>query len=163
MSSWTLLVWLSVAVGMGFAGRGIGQLKGRAVLGWWLGFLLGLIGIIIIACIPKTRAAQLADAQRQYQVPTGYGYGYAGYAGNPYAPQQPYMPYPPPGQGPYAPYPPGQGSYAPYPPPDQGPYGQQPPAPGQWEQPPAPGQWPPQQPPTQWEQRPPDPWPGSQQ
>jgi len=66
MSSSQLLVALVVAVGFGFAGWGIGQGKGRPALGWWLGFLLGLIGIIIIACVPKTQAAKLAAAQRLY-------------------------------------------------------------------------------------------------
>jgi hypothetical protein len=146
MSSVQLLVWLVVAVGFGVAGWGIGKGKGRPVLGWWLGFLLGLIGIIIVACVPKTRAAKLAEAQRQYQVQSGYG-------AYPYPPQQPYAPYPPPGQGPYMPYPP----------PDQGPYAQQPPPPGQWQEPPPPDQWQQQPPPDQWPPPPPtpDPWPGS--
>jgi hypothetical protein len=133
-SSWQLLVWLVVAVGFGFAGWGIGKGKGRPALGAWLGFLLGLIGIIIIACIPKTQAAKLAEEQRRYQVQGGWG-------GYPYPPQQPYAPYPPPGQGPYA---------------------QQPP-PGQWQQQPPPGQWQQQPPPAPWEQPPPNPWPGPQQ
>jgi len=138
MSSSQLLIWLVVAVGFGFAGWGIGKGKGRPALGAWLGFLLGLIGIIIIACIPKTQAAKLAEEQRRYQVQGPWNGGY------PYPPQQPYAPYPPPGQGPYAPYPP----------PGQEPYPQ--PPPGQWQQPPPP-------PPPPWEQSPPNPWPGSQQ
>jgi hypothetical protein len=147
MSSAQLLIWLVVAIGFGFAGWGIGKNKGRPTLGAWLGFLLGLIGVIIIACIPKTQALKQAEEQRRYQVQGPWAGGY------PYPPpQQPYAPYPPTGQGPYAP--PGQGSYAPYPPPGQEPYPQQPP-PGEWQQ---------QAPPTSWEQPPPpDPWPGSQQ
>ena len=126
MSSWVLLEWLVIAVGFGFAGWGIGKGKGRPTLGWWLGFLFGLLGIIVIACVPKTRAAKLAAAQRQYQL-QGQWAGYAGY------------PYPPPGQGPYAPYPQ----------PDQGPYGQQPP-PGQWQQQPPPASWDQPPPPNTW-------------
>ena len=112
MSPSQLLVVLVVAVGFGFAGFGIGKGKGRPVLGWWLGFLLGVIGVIIIACIPKTQAAKLGEAQRQYQLQAGAAWN----AGYPYPPQQPYASYPPPGQQPYAPYPPpGQEPYAPYP------------------------------------------------
>jgi len=123
MSSPQLLIFLVVAVGFGFAGWGIGKGKGRPVLGAWLGFLLGLIGIIIIACIPKTQAQKLAEAQRQYQLQGGAAWN----AGYPYPPQQPYQPYPPPGQEPYQPYP-------------------QQPSPGQWQQPPPPEAW--EQPPS---------------
>ena len=103
MSSAQLLVWLMVAVGFGFAGWGIGKGKGRPALGAWLGFLLGLIGIIIIACIPKTQAAKLAEAQRQYQLQGGAAWN----AGYPYPPpgQQPYPQQPPPGQWPEPPPP----------------------------------------------------------
>jgi hypothetical protein len=144
MSPWQLLIWLVVAVGFGFAGWGVGNGKGRPALGAWLGFLLGLIGIIIIACIPKTEAAKQAEAQRRYQV-QGPGAWPGGY---PYGSQQPYAP----------------GPYAPYPPPAQDPYAHQQPA-GQWPQQPPPDQWGQQQPPDQWPQQPPppDPWPGPQQ
>ena len=149
MESFQLLVWLVVAVGFGFAGWGIGKGKGRPTLGAWLGFLLGLIGIIIIACIPKTEAMKQAEAQRRYQA-MGQGAWNGGYA---YPPQQPYAP----------------GPYRPYAPPAQDPYGQQQWPPGQWQQdpygqqPPA-GQWPQQDPsPAPWDQPPANPWPGSQQ
>jgi hypothetical protein len=143
MSPSQLLVWLVVAVGFGFAGWGIGKGKGRPALGGWLGFLFGLIGVIIIACVPKTQAAKLAEAQRQYQLQAQAAWN----AGYPYPPQQPYAP------GPYAPGPYAPGPYAPYPPPAQDPYAQQEP-PGQWQQEP---------PPASWEQPPPNPWPGPQQ
>jgi hypothetical protein len=134
MSPWQLLVWLVVAVGFGFAGWGIGNGKGRPALGAWLGFLFGLIGVIIIACVPKTQAVKLAEAQRQYQLQAQAAWN----AGYPYPPQQPYAP----------------GPYAPYPPPAQDPYAQQPP-PGQWQQQP-PGPW--QPPPGQWQPPPAAPW-----
>jgi hypothetical protein len=145
MSPWQLLIWLVVAVGFGFAGWGIGKGKGRPALGGWLGFLLGLIGIIIIACVPKTQAEKLAEAQRQYQLQAQAAWN----AGYPYPPQQPYAP----------------GPYAPYPPPGQDPYAQQQPPPGQWPQQQPPGQWSQQQQPPSapWDQPPPNPWPGSQQ
>jgi hypothetical protein len=135
-----------VAICFGLIGFAIGRYKGRPALGFWLGFLIGLIGLIVIACVPRSQAKKMADAQRQYELQ-------ARAAGYPYPPQQPYQPYPPPPQ---------QG-YQPYPPADQGPYPQQPP-PGQWQ--PPPGQWQPQQgqwqqppPPESWEQPPPTTWP----
>jgi hypothetical protein len=138
------------ALVMGVIGLSIGRYKGRPALGFWLGFLVGLIGVIIIACIPRSQAAKMAAWQRKNQLP-----GQAGmYPGYPYPPQQPYQPYPP-GQGPYQPYPPGQGQgpYQQYP--GQGQYPQYPqqPAPGQWQQPPPPGSW---------EQQPPSGWPSQQ-
>jgi hypothetical protein len=130
------------ALVMGVIGLSIGRYKGRPALGFWLGFLIGLIGVIIVACIPRTQAAKMAAWQRQNALHN---------AGYPYPPQQPYQP----GQGPYQPYPPGQGPYQQYPP-GQGPYPQYPQqsAPGQWQQPPPPGSW---------EQQPPSAWPGQQQ
>lgn len=122
MEPWQVLIWLVLATAFGFAGWGIGKSKGRPGLGWWLGFLLGIIGVIIIACLPKTRAAEVAAAQRQYEIQAEA----ASKAAYPYPPQQPYQPYPPPGQG-YAQPPPGQW--------------QQAPPPGSWEQPP-PTTWP---------------------
>ena len=123
-----------VATGLGFAGWGIGKSKGRAAAGWWLGFLLGIIGVIIVACMSATEEHKVQEAQRQYAIQAeaarraGYQY-----------PPQPYAPYVPPGQEPYP-----QQPYAPYPPPGQ--YQQQQ-APGQWQQPP-PGSW--EQSPTTW-------------
>lgn len=143
-----VLIVLVVACGLGFAGRAIGKDKGRPVAGWWLGFLLGLIGLIILACLPRTREARLAQAQRQYQIQAEA----ARRAGYPYPPQQPYAPYPYAPQQPYAPYPyPPPQSYAPYPPPGQDPYPQ---PPGEWQPPPPQGSW---------EQPPASQWPGPQQ
>lgn len=163
-----VLIVLAVASGLGLAGWAIGKDKGRPVAGWWLGFLLGLIGLIIVALLPRTREAKIADAQRQYQIQAeaarraGYPYPLQQpYAPYPYPPQQAYAPYPNPPQQ-YAPYPnPPQQQYAPYPPPDQGPYPQ---PPGEWQPPPSQGTWaqpsPPQEP---WEQPPTSQWPGPQQ
>jgi hypothetical protein len=158
MTPWQILIPLVVVVGLGVAGWGIGKDKGRPVAGFWLGFGLGVIGLIIIALLPRTRQAEMADAQRQYQIQAEA----ARRAGYPYPPQQPYAPYPYPPQQ-YAPYPyPPQQQYAPYPPPAQDPYPQQP---GQWPYPqqPPPGQQQPPPPPGTWEQQPPATWPGQQQ
>ena len=144
-------IWIVLAIVFGLIGTAIGKGKGRADAGWWLGFLLGIVGVIIIACLSPTEEHKVQQAQRQYEIQAEaarrVGYQY---------PPKPYAPYSPPGQDPEAPpqpYSPPQ-SYAPYPPPAQGPYPQQPP-PGQWQQPsppgsweqPAPGQWPGPQPP----------------
>jgi hypothetical protein len=123
MEPWQVLIWLVVATGFGFAGWGVGKGKGRATAGWWLGFLLGFIGLVIIACMSPTQEHWVQEAQRQYEIQAEA----ARRAGYPYPPQQPYQPYPPPGQGPY-PQQPASGQW------------QQPP-PGSWEQPP-PAQWP---------------------
>src|SRR5271170_5111057 len=95
------------------AGYHVGKYKGRQTAGLTLTILLGLVGLLILACLPKTQAVKMAEAQRQYELQAEA----ARRAGFPYPPPFPY-PYPP--QGPYAvpgPYPP-QGPYAapgPYP------------------------------------------------
>jgi hypothetical protein len=125
MSPWQVGIWLVAAVIFGLIGQAIGKPKGRAAAGWWLGFLLGIIGVIIIACLPRSREVQVAEAQRQYEIQAEA----ARRAGCPYPPPQPYAPYPA--------YPPqGQQPYPPFPPQVQQPYPEQPPPPGQWQQPP---------------------------
>lgn len=48
-----VLVWIACGVG----GYFIGNTKGKAVLGAVLGLVLGVIGLIIIAVIPKSQTA----------------------------------------------------------------------------------------------------------
>jgi hypothetical protein len=102
------------------AGYHVGKYKGRETAGLILTILLGLVGLVILACLPKTQAVKAAEAQRQLPYPPQY----------PYPPQGPCPP-----QGPYPPY-----QYPPqaeYPPPPQylppGPYPPPPPAP--WDPP----------------------------
>jgi len=109
-----LVVWVISVI----AGFRIGRQKGRVGAGLTLTILLGLLGLIILAFIPPTRAVK---AQRQYGIQAAGGWN----AGYPYTSQQPYPP-----QGPYPQQQPGQW--------------QQPPPPGSWDQPP-PSQWPGQQ------------------
>jgi uncharacterized membrane protein YeaQ/YmgE (transglycosylase-associated protein family) len=104
-------IWLVIAIIFGLIGTAIGKGKGRAGAGWWLGFLLGIIGVIIIACMSETQEHKVQEAQRQYEVQAEA----ARRAGYQYPPQ----PYAPSGQAPY---------------PQQA-------MPGQWQQPPAPGPW----------------------
>ena len=73
---WAVFAW---------AGWAIGKYKGYAGRGFALGLLLGLIGLIIIACIPRSRKAKVAAAQRQYDVQAEA----ARRAGYPIAPQAP--------------------------------------------------------------------------
>jgi hypothetical protein len=108
------------------AGYHVGKSKGRQTAGLTLTILLGLIGLLILACLPKTQAVKAAEAQRQLPYPPQYP-----------TPQYPYPPYQYPPQGPYPPQPqyPPQGPYLPedqYPP--LGPY-PSPPAP--WDPPPS--------------------------
>jgi len=107
-------IWIVLAIVFGLIGTAIGKGKGRADAGWWLGFLLGIVGVIIIACLSPTEEHKVQQAQRQYEIQAEaarrVGYQY---------PPKPYAPYSPPGQDPEAPpqpYSPSQ-SYAPYPPP----------------------------------------------
>jgi hypothetical protein len=87
-----------VAVICAFIGEAIGKRKGRRDLGGILGFFLGVIGLLIIACMSKTKEAMIAEAQQQYEIQaeaarrTGYVYP-------PYPPQPPDGPAPWP-QGP---------------------------------------------------------------
>ena len=67
MSPWQGLILLVLAVLFSIAGWGIGKDKGHPALGWALGLVMGLLGVIIIACVPRTEAAKAITAQRQYQ------------------------------------------------------------------------------------------------
>jgi hypothetical protein len=105
-----LIGWALIAT----AGYHVGKYKGREAAGLTLTILLGLVGLLILACLPKTEAVKAAEAQRQL----------------PYPPQYPYPPYQYPPPGPYPPQYPPQGPYPPqYPPPEPHPpqYPPQPP------------------------------------
>ncbi len=60
-----LLLALVVSAACAYAGYHIGKSKGRPSLGVLLGLLLGVIGVIIIACVPHNREAV---ARRQYEM-----------------------------------------------------------------------------------------------
>ena len=82
-----LIGWALIAT----AGYHVGKSKGRAAAGLTLTILFGLLGMLILACLPKTQAVKMAEAQqRQYQLPYP-------------PPQYPYPPYQYPPQGPYPP------------------------------------------------------------
>ncbi len=77
---WAIFAW---------TGWTIGKSKGYAGGGLALGLLLGLIGIIIIACIPQSKEAKAAAAQRQYEIQAEA----ARRTGYPFPPQPPQEPW----------------------------------------------------------------------
>jgi hypothetical protein len=168
MSSARTIVFLVIWIGIIVAGYFVGKSKGRVTLGIVLTIILGLIGLIIVAVLPKTAAMKAAEAQRQYGVQPGAGqYGqyqqgqYGQYQQDPgqYGQYQQgqgqYGQYPQQGQGQFPPYPQqGQGQYPPYPQQGQDQHGQYPqqgsgsdPTQGQGEPPTI--QWTPPPPPAQ--------------
>jgi hypothetical protein len=94
------------------AGYHVGKYKGRETAGLILTILLGLVGLVILACLPKTEAVKAAEAQRQLPYPPQYP-----------DPQYPYPPYQyPPQYPPQAQYPPQYPPPGPYPPPQPAPW-----------------------------------------
>lgn len=57
-------LWVVVAVLCGVLGAVIGDGKGRAVAGFWIGLLLGPIGLIIAAVLPPSDEVQLQRNQQ---------------------------------------------------------------------------------------------------
>jgi hypothetical protein len=117
------LTWIGSIVASYF----LGKYKGHASAGIILTVILGPLGLLILACLPRTRAATAAAAQRLYESQpeaireTGYAY----------PPQSPHL----------AP------DQDPHPPPSPPGGWQQPPPPGSWQPPPpAPGRQPWQRP-----------------
>lgn len=49
------IITVSIAWVFGVAGRAIGRPRGRARLGFWLGFLFGIVGLVVISCFRKVR------------------------------------------------------------------------------------------------------------
>jgi uncharacterized membrane protein YeaQ/YmgE (transglycosylase-associated protein family) len=68
MTPGEVLIWIVAAVVCGFIGHAIGKPKGRESTGAWLGALLGVIGIIIIALMGRDREAEIREAQRQLEI-----------------------------------------------------------------------------------------------
>jgi hypothetical protein len=52
-----IIVFVAIAIGFGSAGHYIGRDKGRGTAGFWFGFLLGPIGLIIAALLQPSPAA----------------------------------------------------------------------------------------------------------
>ena len=85
------------------AGYHVGKYKGRETAGLILTILLGLIGLVILACLPKTQAVKAAEAQRQLPYPPQYPFPPYQYPPQPQYP--PPGPYPPPPPAPWDPPP----------------------------------------------------------
>ena len=69
MSPWQVLVYLIVsAIVFGIPGYFIGRAKGRGSDGFFLGWLLSLIGLIIIACLPANREALIRREQERLRI-----------------------------------------------------------------------------------------------
>ena len=98
-----LIGWALIAT----AGYHVGKAKGRATTGLTLTILLGLIGLLILACLPKTQAVKAAEAQLQLPYPPPYPYPQYQYPPQAQYPTQPQYPpqaqYPPPGPSPSPP------------------------------------------------------------
>src|SRR5580704_13980430 len=84
-----LIGWALIAT----AGYHIGKSKGREGAGLALTLLLGLLGLLILACLPKTEAVKAAEAQQQLPYPYPPQYPYPQYQ---YPPQAQYPPQPQP-------------------------------------------------------------------
>ena len=98
-----LVAWGLIAT----AGYHVGKYKGRPTAGLVLTILLGLLGLLILACLPKTQEVKAAEYQQiPYQPPY------------PYPPQYPYQAYQYPPQPQYPP-PPQYPPQAQYPPPPE--------------------------------------------
>jgi hypothetical protein len=51
-----------------FIGVYVGKRKGRKEAAEWLTILLGVVGLIIVLCLPESREAKIAEAQRQMEI-----------------------------------------------------------------------------------------------
>ena len=67
MSPWQVLVLLVFGTITGLIGWAIGRRAGSGSAGWWLGFLLSLLGVVIIAAIVLTspKAREEARVRRE--------------------------------------------------------------------------------------------------
>jgi hypothetical protein len=107
MTPGELLVAVVIALACAFAGQAIGKSKGYPGAGFAIGLLLGVLGVVIVALLPKTEAAKAAEARRRYEAQVAAArWQYeiqaeaARRAGYPFPPQPPQGPWQPP-QGPW--------------------------------------------------------------
>ena len=63
MSPWQVLILLVSGVITGLIGWAIGRKAGSGNAGWWLGFLLSLLGLVLITAIVLTSPAAREEAR----------------------------------------------------------------------------------------------------
>lgn len=63
MSPWQLFIILVAGVITGLIGWAIGRRAGSGSAGWWLGFLLSLLGVVLIIVIVATSPAAREEAK----------------------------------------------------------------------------------------------------
>ena len=68
------MVWIAVALACALVGMAIGDRKGRGAQGFWLGLVLGIFGVVIVAVLSPTPDAQARTNHEMVPaVPTLYG------------------------------------------------------------------------------------------
>ncbi len=67
MAPGVALIVLVIALACAFAGQAIGRPKGYPGVGFAVGLLLALLGVVIVALMPETEAVKAARAYRQYE------------------------------------------------------------------------------------------------
>jgi hypothetical protein len=60
MTPGMVLIALVVVLACGFAGQAIGKSKGYPGVGFAIGLLMGILGVVIVALMPETEAAKAA-------------------------------------------------------------------------------------------------------
>jgi hypothetical protein len=59
---------LVIAAVCALTGAWIGHHKGQTAAGAWLGALLGVLGVLIIVCVPKTRERKIEEARARQEI-----------------------------------------------------------------------------------------------
>jgi hypothetical protein len=85
-----LVAGIAVWVVSVIIGGAVGKRKGRQGTAELLTIFLGVVGLVIVLCLPKSREVEVHEAQRQFEIQAEAARR-AGY---------PYPPYPPPPSGP---------------------------------------------------------------
>ena len=68
MSPGVVLVWIVMGVICGLIGQAIGKKKGRGSDGFWLGLILGVIGLVCVALMKPSERALVAQRAEQMRI-----------------------------------------------------------------------------------------------
>lgn len=63
-----VLVWIIAALVFGAIGSAVGKPKGRGSQGFWFGLILGIVGVIIVACMRPDREALIRREQESLRI-----------------------------------------------------------------------------------------------